>query len=288
MSNETRQANHHQPAHYAPLPAEVHWQRYLPFPILRINTSIVDNLDSTKCNHFNKRRRPMKKIGFNEHYCLQTAVFYGTKTMTRRTEKCLDQLYSAEKHLGKPLEIYQQEITREGIMLRTNAGILSLHTRYKIDEEVAVAQAYKEIGLDPMRREPMFLKTATLIPEITSQPLLGWHKVPLKYHKGYDNKMFTCAALKPNRIIITGIKVERLQDISEKDCLKEGITTMTEGNFEVGNAFGWDTDIDALKRESFFTPRVAFAALIDKPGVGGKGTWQRNPWVFAYSFKLVK
>lgn len=227
----------------------------------------------------------MKKIGFNEHYGLQTAVLMAQKTKTRRTEKCLDQLYAVEKHLGKPLEIYQQYITREGIMLRTNAGILSLHTRYKIDEEVAVAQAYKEIGLDPMRLEPMFLKTATLIPEITSQPLLGWHKVPLKYHKGYDNKMFTCAALMPNRIIITGIKVERLQDISNEDCLKEGVVRRKEKHprqeWEPEYTFG-DGKFHAQN------PRAAFAALIDKPGVGGKGTWERNPWVLVYSFKKIK
>lgn len=30
----------------------------------------------------------------------------------------------------------------------------------------------------------------------------------------------------------------------------------------------------------------AFAALIDK--VSGNGTWERNPWVFAYTFKLIK
>lgn len=233
----------------------------------------------------------MQKIGFNQHYGLHDAVVVTeTKTKTRRLEKCLDKLYEAEERLGKPLEIYQQEITREGIMLRTNAGILSLHTRYKIDEEVAVAQAYKEIGLDPMRLEPMFLKTATLIPEITSQPLLGWHKVPLKYHKGYDNKMFTCAALMPNRIIITGIKAERLQDISDEDCMKEGIYRWKDMEdcpkslSEIQrNRFGYYGVWDA-----FSTPRKAFADLISKPGVGGKGTWERNPWVFAYSFKKIK
>lgn len=218
----------------------------------------------------------MKKIGFNEHYGLQTAVFNGTKTKTRRIENCLDKLYAAEKELGKPLEIHQQGITREGIVLRTNAGIISLHTHYKIDEEVAVAQAYKEIGLDPMRPEPMFLKTATLIPEISSQPLLGWHKLPLKYHKGYGNKMFTCAALMPHRIIITGLRIERLQDISDEDCLEEGIKQV-----DMGFSFRCPCGVCA-----FSNPKEAFASLID--AVSGKGTWKRNPWVIVYTFKLIK
>ena len=61
---------------------------------------------------------------------------------------------------------------------------------------------------------------------------------------------------------------------------------MTEGKIEIGNAYGWDTKIDALKRNSFFTPRAAFASLIDK--VSGKGTWEENPYVFVYSFQLIK
>lgn len=35
----------------------------------------------------------------------------------------------------------------------------------------------------------------------------------------------------------------------------------------------------------FDTPREAFASLIDR--VSGKGTWDRNPFVFVYDFELV-
>lgn len=36
----------------------------------------------------------------------------------------------------------------------------------------------------------------------------------------------------------------------------------------------------------YSTPREAFAALIDK--VNGKGTWNKNPYVWVYDFKLVE
>ena len=36
----------------------------------------------------------------------------------------------------------------------------------------------------------------------------------------------------------------------------------------------------------YHTPREAYAVLIDK--VSGKGTWDKNPWVWAYDFELVK
>lgn len=45
-----------------------------------------------------------------------------------------------------------------------------------------------------------------------------------------------------------------------------------------------NTPVHRLK--TFPTPREAFAALIDKK-ISGKGTWDNNPWVVAYSFELV-
>lgn len=36
----------------------------------------------------------------------------------------------------------------------------------------------------------------------------------------------------------------------------------------------------------YYTPREAFAALIDD--ASGRGTWGRDPWVVAYEFELVK
>lgn len=34
------------------------------------------------------------------------------------------------------------------------------------------------------------------------------------------------------------------------------------------------------------SPRDSFSAMID--GISGKGTWASNPYVFAYTFELVK
>ncbi len=38
--------------------------------------------------------------------------------------------------------------------------------------------------------------------------------------------------------------------------------------------------------EIIATLEEAFANLIDR--VSGKGTWESNPWVFAYTFELAK
>lgn len=95
------------------------------------------------------------------------------------------------------------------------------------------------------------------------------------YHndKGWNNKMFVKAKDMPHHIRINSIRVERLQDIDDCDCLREGIKEQ-------------DCHIEEYKEGFYhYSPRKAFASLIDK--VSSKGTWDSNPWVFVYEFELV-
>lgn len=134
-------------------------------------------------------------------------------------------------------------------------GLAVMEAPFKYDEVVAVAQSYKqmcdELDADLSVAE-MYIGAA-----------------------GWGNKMFVKAEDMLHKIRITNIRVERLQDISDEDCLREGIRKMTFDTFS----------FDSWK---FFarSPREAFAALIDK--VSGVGTWDSNPWVFVYEFELVK
>lgn len=91
--------------------------------------------------------------------------------------------------------------------------------------------------------------------------------------------MFVKPDLMPHQIRITEINVEPLQNITEEDCLKEGIYECIDFD-DCERGFGYDDGY------WYATPLEAFAALIDK--VYGKGTWQRNPFVFAYTFELLK
>lgn len=94
--------------------------------------------------------------------------------------------------------------------------------------------------------------------------------------------MFVRADLMPHHIRITNIKIERLQNISDEDCFKEGIYKGQCGSADTHfmDVYYYKGDI-----QPYCTPRGAFAALIDK--VSGKGTWESNPYVFVYEFELV-
>lgn len=195
----------------------------------------------------------MKKILFNDKFGLTKAVLEGRKTMTRRIvpEK---QLYYIRRHFR---------------------GLAVMEAPFKYDEVVAVAQSYMDAGYDPHMLQFIDIKEPTILPFSDGLPVLGYVEAPIMYHAGWKNKMFVHPTMMPHQIRITNIKVERLQDISDEDCIKEGIMDVPFCQFsweENGPLFG--------------SPREAFAALIDK--VSGKGTWGRNPWVFVYEFELVK
>lgn len=84
--------------------------------------------------------------------------------------------------------------------------------KYKLGEVVAIAQSYKDV--DRFHRKGKNADYLEYLDSILPE---------LKLYPGWGNKMFVKADLMPHHIKITGIKVERLQDISDEDCLKEGI-----------------------------------------------------------------
>lgn len=129
---------------------------------------------------------------------------------------------------------------------KTQTRRISTKPAYKVGEVVAVAQRYSEIDRHDLNEEP-----------------------------GWKNKMYVKAELMPHRIRITKVSNQKIQNISEYDCICEGITYNTLYSYREGD-----------KKRSFITAKDAFASLIDS--VSGKGTWRGNPEVWVYEFKLVK
>lgn len=186
----------------------------------------------------------MKKIMFSDKYGLTKAVLDGRKTQTRRILKWNTYVKPmAALCQGKLCvsEIHHQDET----------------SCYSIGETLAIAQSYYDVFG-------------------TETPLIEGAK-----DAGVFNKMFVKADLMPHHIRITNIRVERLQDISDEDCIKEGIIEDCPGV-----QYSFPTEIGYCGQYPFDTPKAAYAALIDK--VSGKGTWESNPLVFVYDFELVR
>ena len=196
----------------------------------------------------------MKKIMFNDRYGLTQAVLEGKKTMTRRIIKGI---YEAVIHLKYEGSFIGKTVDGDSVILPRPA--------YRVGEEVWIAQSYKNLGYKPND----YIENAE-----------GGYQQAQEL-AGFTNKMFVRSLYLMHRIHITNIKVERLQDISDDDCLKEGVEKWIDCYIVPGIM-----ENHGKNNVCFDTPREAFAALINR--ISGRGTWQSNPWVYAYTFELVK
>jgi hypothetical protein len=204
----------------------------------------------------------MKKIMFNDKYGLTQAVLEGRKTQTRRM------------FLKRGEESLLHGITPE--------YLISVRSRYTLGETIAIAQKYED-----------------LIKNDEFYRLCGKNGMPLeciKYERGCNNKMFVRADLMPHHIRITKIRMERLQDISDEDCLKEGICRSViknslwgvapiRGEGESGTTYEHPV-LGYGPWHLFPSVKRAYASLIDR--ISGKGTLESNPYVFVYDFELIE
>jgi|SRR6185369_7719408 len=76
---------------------------------------------------------------------------------------------------------------------------------------------------------------------------------------------------------LTGVRVERLQDISEADAKAEGVERFGQG---------WKHYFYPDEPESAWEfASNSYASLFDK--INGAGSWDKNPWVWVLEFKRV-
>lgn len=103
---------------------------------------------------------------------------------------------------------------------------------------------------------------------------MGWYKRPSLFMPREASRI---------TLEITGIRVERLHDMTEQDCINEGI--------EVVGGIDFDADTRTLYRNyeaenSYFAdPHFSFYSLWDK--INGENSWIENPWIWVIEFKNV-
>lgn len=205
----------------------------------------------------------MKKIMFNDRFGLTEAVIEKRKTVTRRLVSPRKVITS--ENIGYSALTPDNHIEIRGYHENGEYGSSFFKKPYKVGEIVAVAQKYSS-----------FIKA------------VDWDAIDsLAHTKGWTNKMFVKAEYMPHQIRILDVRAEKLQDITDEDCLREGVYKDECKTYFNGYAFDL-TRCEGnciLATQWYKSPREAFAALIDK--ISGKGTWKSNPFVWRIEFELL-
>ena len=194
-----------------------------------------------------------KGIIFSEN--MYEAVLTESKTMTRRLMKPQPDeisLFSGE-------DGYYKFGHRNSYLLYK---LKILKPRFKIGEKIYLKEAYwkeKDTG-EVMYSNPIESKRC-------------WNKI---------SPMFMSEKFARTFIEIVSVKAEKLQDISDFDCAREGV--INDGfDADVGSSLYY---IEGCGSQLYTSPQKAFANLWDS--INKKNKWETNPWCFCYEFKLIK
>ena len=226
----------------------------------------------------------MKKILFNDKFGLTKAVLEGRKTQTRRLIKCR-KTFKGEWVAGFNIHIRPSDKKVVGLPCMYDADESEFDggeilPKYNVGEVVAVAQSYCSIA-----EELENSNNATCAAHYEKNVQKASEYISWMEHPGFNNKMFVAADLMPHQIRITDVRVERLQDISDECCLKEGIIKKWHAPACKNYYYVPGVEVKSVK-DVHDTPQEAFAHLINK--VSRKDVWNENPYVFVYDFELVK
>lgn len=182
----------------------------------------------------------MKAKSFNDKYGITEKVIRGEKTQFRSIIK-----------KGRTGNESLERLSDGRYCVRNELGkILTYRNpQYKEGDIIAVAQPYADIrGMESK------LKT-----------------------RGWDDKSHVKAEDMPYLMKINKVRYERLNDISDEDCLREGVTQLKFGG----------TKYYCFKNHAYTSPQEAYREMLGKIH-GSYKVWDDNPMVFVYDFELLK
>lgn len=233
---------------------------------------------------------------FNDRYILTNAAIKGIKQLTRRIMR------NQSGNLAGQIKYTKKGSDLIHVRADFDNGI-SEDCHYAIGEIVAVAQCYGSL---------VIYNSDRCYPELTKKinkahNLCCEHIGHLEEVAGWTNKMLVKAELMPHQIRILDVRAERLQDITEEDCVREGVRklpyTTGDGNtyYSYWNGVSNQPRYHSKNNEVFSdthysgvcsnkteeeASRIVFSKIIDR--ISGKGTWNNNPFVWRIEFELLK
>lgn len=220
----------------------------------------------------------MKGICFKEP--LFHKVVKGEKTQTRR----IINHFGNKEHYGqllchwglsRPPFLNENDEWRWELQTDVDdSGTFPIKPKYKVGEIVYLKEPYLYADDNEEKCIRPYYKFSTA--DVLQLKVMG---VDIKW----KNKLFMPESAARYFVEITGVRAEKLKDISDEDCMKEGIQRNPEA-IPIGYPFGIKFSYNN-GYYNYTTPQEAYAALINE--INGKGTWEKNPWVWVYDFELI-
>jgi hypothetical protein len=191
------------------------------------------------------------------------ALLAGTKTQTRRIVKPQPSLSSTEAFLGL-----------DGIW-RFSHPTARGPVSHEADD---VRCPYGQPGDRLWVRETHYIigEVGEVFYRATNDSSLS---PPLQWHGRWKPSIHMPRAASRITLEVTGVRVERLQDISEEDAQAEGLIPLSDGSDRT-----WT--VDGTARSEYETAREAYRHLWED--INGFGSWDSNPWVWAVEFKRLQ
>lgn len=255
-----------------------------------------------------------KPIPFNTE--MVKAVLDGIKTQTRRVvgDKILNRIYKYDCYIqdGKIFESCMCQGMPDGSggleVDRWEEDVTTTYSKYKVGDVLWVREPVKVTKAcnDTLKMEFEYLSDGT-------KKIID---IPKKYLDEYDFIKNNCFLAKLNQLHydkeyvgvpngclkemariflkVTNVRVERLQDIEDEECIKEGIigeqtgydsyiTYYSEPDYEtLSNIFSDNTP----NKEYLSLEKLAFQHLWNSTAKDGY-KWEDNPYVFVYEFERL-
>ena len=198
-------------------------------------------------------------------------VMDGTKTQTRRIESVLrglqdvhDSVDGMERLKDKDGDLFFQ-IGRDALYPKYQVGDL-LYIKEALENDGGFA-TYKCDEYQVPSQKPNYV-----VREWKSDDGNPWKNsvIPARYMPRSAARTF---------IEITDVRCERIQDITESDAKAEGANRPYGRSPDAYDKYATPEGIG-------FSHKLGFQKLWNE--TNGKDAWERNDWVFAYTFEVVK
>ena len=196
------------------------------------------------------------------------ALLAGTKTQTRRVLKPQPKTFLVD---GRECDVAAVQVEGEPVpRIATGRVLTAQKVRFAIGDRLWVKETWTVGGVytDVIETRYRAHERASHTEFVERIPVDRVGKLTRARWPKYASPLYMPRWASRLTLIVTDVRVERLQDISEADARAEGCAPLLVDGF-----------VECGRR------KTVYRSLWDS--INGAGAWDKNPWVVAVSFEVV-